>query len=447
MHPRRVLVVLGLASLTACVPASESAAPTSAVARPPVVSRGPRVAVPLLVEPLTDLGLFREERDAVERDLFAWGKSQGLSLVPLERTRTILDRAAAGQRIDTGESCGAELPLWRAKARYAGALGAAGSLRPVVLCDAKTRVCHLDVDVLDRLELGADYLASYRAPFDATRPWREAYTLALHGLAPVKDEDEGGGLAIGDLHGGLASVARPIEPESFVVEARSATVGDRSETVPGGAVVKGGLSPLRACFGADESVETLVDVSADGAILRCEPGDAEGPAATCACHVLMKQAEGAPVLRGARAWVSVRLRAGTTTTRSGSVVDSTIREYLDRGSDSRGHAVFHARVSDPSIADWRPPPSRLVDRCFVGLEETRQVHVAVTVHFDVAGKASAVDVQVRQGAAPDADETACLKEVMLASKVPCPATPVSWATAHVDVRTHPAKKPEAAALP
>jgi hypothetical protein len=443
MHRALVFAAVGFVGLGACggiVETVETRAPPVALATRAAVVRAPTVTVPLLVEPLDDMGLFRDERDLAELGLFAWGQAQRFSLVPIERTRAILDRAAAGQRVETGEACGAPLPLWRAKARYAKELGAAGSLRAIVLCDAKAHGCHLDVDVLDTLEFGADYLASYRAPYDSKRPWAEAYALAIVGLAPAKDGDDSGGLLIGDLRAGLAGDARAVEPESLVVEARHAEANAPSDAAPSSIVFKGGISALRACFGADDdSVDPLVAVGGDGAITRCEPEDGGGASSVCACKVLMSRGEVAPALRGARAWVSIRFRAGDTTTRSGRVVGSSVDEHIERGVDHRGTSVFKTRVSDPSIADWHAPASSAIDRCFVDLDGTREVHATLTVHFDAVGKANAVDVEPRKSGAPTADETACVQKAMLASQVPCPAAPTSWAKAHLVVRTYPAR--------
>ena len=66
--------------------------------------------ITVLVEPVEGLGLFRDENQAAMEVVSAWAQHLGLKVLPVPKAEQLLQRARAGQHIDTGEQCGRPLP-------------------------------------------------------------------------------------------------------------------------------------------------------------------------------------------------------------------------------------------------------------------------------------------------------------------------------------------------
>ena len=389
--------------------------------------------ITVLVEPIEGLGLFRDENQAAMEVVSAWAQRQGLKVVPVQKAEQVLQRARAGQRIDTGEQCGRPLPRWSAVERYQRALGVEGRLGTNVICDGRPRRCELHLSVVGLGgRLDGETLLDQQARFDWNQPLSTALPRALATLKPVPPGEGGLGLL-----GGLGSGKVQARSEVLELGTRPALASDAS-SVAGPLTLTTDL--LKACLNpAGGNLDLLAAVDARGHVTRCEPRGGDEPGSLCACEVALKSARA--TARETRAYLNIRWAPADLVTPWNAVVSASTRTYLDEYRTGKGESRWRPSVSDPSISDWEPPPDAALARCFVDVATRQTTGAAVTVHFDGRGVATSVDVLPSKKRPISETQVACVQQAYLASRAPCPDLPSSRARAHLEVVVRPIGEP------
>jgi hypothetical protein len=380
---------------------------------------------PFLIEPVSGLGHNRLEEAQSRRIVAEWAAGKGIVHVDADRATEWFAAAARGEDPRTGKACGRKLSDYVAETRWWDMMGARGSLASTIQCSNGD--CVLILSAIDGAGFDGAERARWSAPFDETRPWHEALGDALANLAPGSPE-RGGGVS-GIIGGESPKVVA--EPERLSVSLRAATGWDHFSLRKDALVLDG--PPLRACFPEGEGdVEALLEIGAEGSIARCESRTVDSPESACVCEALVARGNAHAASHGKRAYATITLRPAEWVTPKNQVVRASVgatREWVQVPSVGKR---FLPVVSDPSIRDWDPPSEQTVETCFRKWSRGSTVKVGATIRFDEVGKATGVDFA--SDASPmDKAHASCLREALLQSEAPCPASPLTWAKAYVKI--------------
>lgn len=408
---------------------------TSAPPPPPPGPPAPRYDV----EPVSGLGFFRDERERSEALLAQALRARGIEPASADISVKAWALAAAGKSPLTGDDCGRPLSRYEARKRWATVLGVAGSASGNVWCGGDGG-CELSVyggpvdGEGERLRL----VAPMPREGDALTTLQDALTR----LAPPPESEGGGGLG---LIGGLAG-PQPIQREDKLdlrahhADSRARHVGKAPEPPLEGITVE----QLTSCLvPGDESISLLVEVSAAGAVARCEGEDLDTPAsAACGC-ALVQRARLAPALAGHRWFVSLRLDRRDQLTADGTLVlFGYWRTYLERYQvPGDKYPRFRPKVEHPSIAQWNAAPPRLTSGCFTAaFTAPARITSRWAVWFDGRGRPTKVVEQ--KGFAPlPKDVAACVAESLKTAQAPCPARAGLWAMADFSIEARDPNAP------
>lgn len=422
--------LLGLLILTGC-----SSAPVTPAPPPSAVRAG------LEIEPVSGLGLFADER-ARSRVLISQAiAARDAGVLPFE----VIDRAwalaAEGRNPLDGAACGKRLVEYQARKRWGAALGVTGTVGSNVWC-AKDGGCELSVYGRP-LDDDAEARFHLVAPLPLEGDALEALASATARLAPPP-ASEGGGMG---LLGGLGG-AQPIQEEDRLeVRVWPADHRDRTKLADeANALPSLTLAQVQTCTsGNDTHLRVLIEVSATGAITRCEGDESDEPAASsCLCGQLQRGAA-APALFGKRWSMSASIdRKDQLTSDRRFVLTGWWNTYLQRvKGEAEKFPRYRPKVEDPSIDDWSPGSARLAAGCFANaFTGPGKFDSRWAVWFDGAGRPTKVLEQ--KGFPPLPKELAdCVVRALKTSQSPCPSRAGLWAMADLHVN---ARDPNAAPL-
>lgn len=385
---------------------------------------------PLVVGELEGLGLFQNEQREAEELIAAWARARGLPLMPLEEKRRIFSRAAEGKNAGTGEACGRPLSEWDAADRY---LGGKGQLRSWVGCE-EDGGCGLNVWVSDRIGFG-DVRLRFAAPLEIALPWRRALQEALVSLAPIpEDESKGGFGLLGGMSGTAPAVAKP---ESLAYSAWFARADQERTKLVGEDAIRfaNGHGALRACFGdTQKGTELLLAIAPDGAIGPCESSGLADETSACACAAFQLHASGEGRSRGERALIGIHFSPADLLSAGNAVITASVGPVFEVYTDEDGEKRYRAKVSDPSVSDWRAPSGDRVEACFRDETESGEQKAWAHLTFDAVGRPSEVRMQLPEGVEWPAARLACVRQAFLEdSRSPCPARAGLVAQAYITV--------------
>lgn len=420
---------LALCLLSAAVVGCASAPP------PPPSPPAPRYDV----EPVSGLGFFRDERERSEVLLAEALRAHGVEPAPAEVATRAWALARDGKSLLTGEDCGRPLGRYEARKRWATVLGLAGSASANVWCGGDGG-CELSVygGPVD----GEGERLHLVAPFPRDGDALTTLQGALAHLAPPPKSEGGGGLG---LIGGLAG-PQPIQREDRL-EVRAHHADNRARAsgkAPEPPLEGVAVEQLMTCLApGDDSLSLLVEVSAAGAVTRCESEDLdEETSGACGC-ALVQRARLAPALSGHRWFVSLRVDRRDQLTADGALVLSgSWRTYIERYQVAGDkYPRFRPKVEHPSIAQWSAAPSRLTSACFTSaFTAPGRLASRWAVWFDGRGRPTKI---VEQKGFPPLrkDVAACVAESLKTAQAPCPARAGLWAMADFSIEARDPNAP------
>jgi hypothetical protein len=280
------------------------------------------------------------ERRRLQEAMAAWLESLAFDVVPLDEVNLVAERALAGQRVSTGESCGMSAPAGTAlEAAYPNTLAAQ------IYVKNKAATGDSPVLVVEIAgESGTTQLYEAELPtYDTTV---DQIIAALPKLAPIPVPPRGQVIAtIG---------AEAVEPAGVSVNLTAFRGPWRDR--PAASIFEADGRSLDHCFHDGSGWNGVrLEVDVDGKVTSCEPSDpwsSDPGAQDCLCKTLLTTpfdagAKGRSVLLYAR-HLPERVQAA-----NGRYVRSSVRE---------------AHAGDPTVL-WSPPqvPLGAVNACFEGL--------------------------------------------------------------------------------
>ena len=353
--------------------------------------------------------LFDTEKLEASTMVADWARKVGFTVEDPKRTRELFARAARGENVMTGKSCGA--PLWKlpAAARWRTEIKAKGRIEVGAYC---TPTCWLMVNVSEGLDIGlgdAGRTAFYAAPYDPTKPWRTELPVALAHAFDWHGPGEPG-TPLGQVPGSKVLTGTP--DVAFAVEGAS-----------GLQILPGLARAAEACV-PESAVGVLLETDRGGRVTRCESEDrhviTNVAGATCVCKLLGGKTLGGGTGTITRTAASVSAPDASFASKSGAKVRVYAR--ASRAEDPMTH-LYEPIVSDRSIAEWEP--NNLGDQlghCFAGAADDTKVDGAFTLEFDGSGATSKVAITRTTGTFTPAMQT-CTEGVLRKVVAPCPAAP------------------------
>ena len=386
----------------------------------------------LEVEAVSGLGLFSDELTK-SRALIAQAVSKReRGVLPFEVTDRAWALAAEGRNPLTGAECGKPLGTYEARRRWGDALGVTGSVSTNVWCGLDGG-CEVNLYGRPLDPDDADDRFHWETTIDPTGDALAALENAIPNLAPPAPGALGGGGLLGSMGGN-----KPLQEEDLL-EVRVWPADQRDRTKPQdekNAFPSLTVAQVQTCLtGKDSNVHTLVEVSAAGAITRCEgdPSDAR-TTSSCMCGQLQRGAI-APWLAGTRWSVSVRIdgRDQTTSDRR-FILNGSWRTHLQMvKAPGDKYPRFKVKVEDQSIEAWSTGPVDLATGCFANaFPEPGSFTSLWAVWFDGAGRPTKIVEQ--KGRPPLAKELAeCVSRALRTAQAPCPSRAGLWAMAELYV--------------
>lgn len=353
--------------------------------------------------------VFADERAAALAAVEAWVIRNGLTIAPAAPIEARYARAAAGQHIETGAACGAPLGSYAAGSRWGDALGYGGRVEVDVFCQAD---CIIQASISLGID-GAGGTEYYAAPFDPTQPFVDEVVARLPRLV-----DNGGHEQHG--HGNNPVAVRGV-PLPAGLDAQVEAAALPADVAP----------RATACVAATGQRQGSATLAADatGVVTRCEPGAAGGDAAdACVCAAWQGQRlpAGPPRRRAVVAGPAVPAAA---TEPSRDVTDDGWWIVAEHALDGAGELM----ASSPTLAGWNVPDHRLVHGCIVaGGTVPTESRTRATVSFDAVGHARSVVLKSLSGSLTAAQQ-ACVRDLFMATEVPCPDSATSSAAADLIV--------------
>lgn len=387
------------------------------------------------VEAVSGLGLFSDELSKSRVLLADEVLKRGQSVLPFEVTDRAWALAAQGRNPLTGAECGRPLGSYQARKRWGSAIGLTGNVSSNVWCEADGGcVLHVSGRPLD--DEDAEDRFRWETEIAPTGDSLGALATAVTKLAPPKPGESGMAGIFGAM-GGMRPIQETdlLEVNIWPADQRDRTrVDDDKSGFPSLT-----LAQVQTCLGTDDdSVQTLVEISASGAIGRCEGDPSEAPAAaSCMCGQLKKSTPAA-WLAGKRWSVSVRIdRRDQTTSDRRFVLEGSWTTYLQMVKvKGESYPRFKPKVEDPSIDDWSTGPTRLATSCFTNaFTKPGNLDSRWAVWFDAVGRPTKIVEQ--KGHPPLTKELAeCVARALRTAQAPCPSRAGLWAMAdlHVNAR-------------
>jgi hypothetical protein len=270
-------------------------------------------------------------------------------------------------------------------------------------------VMQVSVSIGTQGEGGTEFFA---APFDPSKPWQDELAARLPTIV-----DNGGHERHG--HGNnpvkVQGIARTGGPNDRILEERAGTL-EPAQTVA-----------AEQCLAVDHYAAVHVAYGATGKLARCEPSPERlGGAVACVCRALAGRT-GTP---NTRERLAVALRDPAPAVSKDKL---KIFAYASPAMvPDPGTGRYKAMTTDPAIDLWDPPEREALAPCFTDATGKQELAARATLDFDAAGKATKLALVPTTGTFTAAQQ-ACVKTVLLTSRLPCPSISAPQATVELKV--------------